>query len=169
MQQLSENQMFWCNQQWGTSPKTAAEQKGLSALGSSDSHCGMVLAQHIKISRKCFGKLLRMVENNSECFRSQEGDQIKRKQCVQFVQPLTKGARTVCRHLQNVKPTNNEKDWLREEQRVLLWAVGSERKHSLNCLKFNAFFCRHSYYVTLVVKASSFQKYLGFYRITDDN
>lgn len=115
------------------------------------------------------GKLQRMVGNNSECFRSQEGDEIKREQCVQFVSSLTEGTRTVHRHLQDVKPTKSEKDWFRVEQRLLLGAVGSERKCSLNCLEFNAFCSRHSCYVTFVLKTSSFQKYLGFYRTTGDN
>lgn len=48
---------------------------------------------------------------------------------------MTKGTRTVYEHLQNVKTTKNGKDLFRMEQRVLLGAVGSERKHSMNCLR----------------------------------
>lgn len=49
---------------------------------------------------------------------------------------MTKGTRTVYKHLKNVKTTKNEKDWFGVEQRVLLGAVGSERKYSLNSLRF---------------------------------
>lgn len=160
--------MFWCNQQWGASPKLLLNRKDWifwDHLAPTVGWCWFSTSKY----QEGVGKLLRMAEKNSKYFRSQERDKIKRKQCVQFVQSPTKGTRTVHRHLQNVKPTMNEKDWLREEQRVLLGAVGSEIKCSLKCLKFNAICCRHSYYVIFVFKTSSFQKYLGFHRITDDN
>jgi len=48
---------------------------------------------------------------------------------------MTKGTRTVYKHLQYVKSTKNEKDWFRVEQGVLLGAVGSERKYGLNCIR----------------------------------